>query len=65
MLDLHEIKYSVLLFDSGAVLASPENIFINLAMRNVMKNKQLPWDRVHTGVHATFSKGDFFSVGGI
>ncbi|XP_034830263.1 C-type mannose receptor 2-like [Maniola hyperantus] len=49
----------------GAVLASPENIYMNLAIRNVMKNKQAPWSGVHTGIHATFSKGDFFSVEGV
>ncbi|XP_023951363.1 C-type mannose receptor 2-like [Bicyclus anynana] len=49
----------------GAVLASPDNRNMNLAMRKVMKNKQTTWNGVFTGIHATFSKGDFFSVEGI
>ncbi|XP_032524376.2 uncharacterized protein LOC116775585 [Danaus plexippus] len=49
----------------GAVLASPSNVFIESAIRKEMKNCNVATSGILTGIHATFSKGDFFSIEGI
>nr|ACN41858.1 immulectin-2a [Manduca sexta] len=48
----------------GAVLASPLNSNLKFAMSSIMILKT-PKQSVFTGIHATFSRGDFFSVEGI
>lgn len=49
----------------GSILASPTTTAIESAMRNEMKSKRVSWSGVYSGIHATFSKGDFFSVEGV
>jgi thiamine biosynthesis protein ThiC len=47
----------------GAVLASPLNKLLFEAMVKLMKSNQIECG-AFTGIHATFSKGDFSSVEG-
>ncbi|XP_038211981.1 macrophage mannose receptor 1-like [Zerene cesonia] len=49
----------------GAILASPHTRNLESIMRRVMANTHSEASGVFTGVHATFSKGDFYSVDGI
>nr|XP_026497971.1 C-type mannose receptor 2-like isoform X1 [Vanessa tameamea] len=49
----------------GAMLASPINIFVETAIRNEMVKNRVTWNGIFSGFHATFSKGDFFSVDGV
>ncbi|XP_049868659.1 macrophage mannose receptor 1-like isoform X2 [Pectinophora gossypiella] len=45
----------------GAVLASPLNPELKSSMIDIMGK----FDPVYTGIHSTFSKGDFFSIEGV
>ncbi|KAJ0180358.1 hypothetical protein K1T71_003762 [Dendrolimus kikuchii] len=49
----------------GAELASPINTNMLKALREIWTHGQGPCSTLWTGVHATFSKGDYFSVGGV
>lgn len=48
----------------GSVLASPTNIYMESAMKKEMKTHHFTGNGIFSGIHATFSKGDFFSVEG-
>jgi hypothetical protein len=49
---------------TGAVLASPLNEDLRKAMVALFKMTQVDSCGIFTGIHATFSKGDFASVEG-
>ncbi|XP_047995246.1 hemolymph lipopolysaccharide-binding protein-like isoform X2 [Leguminivora glycinivorella] len=51
-------------FREGAVLASPETEDLRHAMRIIVTNNQGVTCGVFTGIHATYSKGDYYSIDG-
>ncbi|XP_047517696.1 C-type mannose receptor 2-like [Pieris napi] len=49
----------------GANLASPQNLKFATVLRNTLKNTHAERTGIFTGIHATFSNGDFHSIEGI
>ncbi|CAH0719674.1 unnamed protein product, partial [Brenthis ino] len=49
----------------GSILASPIDNHFGTAMKTEMRSNRLNSNGVFTGIHGTFSKGDFFSTEGI
>ncbi|CAF4953753.1 unnamed protein product [Pieris macdunnoughi] len=49
----------------GANLASPQNFKFAIVLMNTLKNTLAERTGIFTGIHATFSKGDFHSIEGI
>lgn len=48
---------------AGTKLASPLNAGLSTAMKTIINERKVSCG-VFTGIHATFSRGDFFSVEG-
>uniref|UniRef100_A0A2A4J280 C-type lectin domain-containing protein n=1 Tax=Heliothis virescens TaxID=7102 RepID=A0A2A4J280_HELVI len=48
----------------GAVLASPTTSAIAAEMRHIMKNYYIQDTEIFTGIHATFSPGNYYTVDG-
>ncbi|XP_063381171.1 C-type mannose receptor 2-like [Cydia fagiglandana] len=51
-------------FREGAALASPETENLRHAMQSVLMNNQAVTCGIFTGIHATYSKGDYNSIDG-
>ncbi|XP_022125996.1 uncharacterized protein LOC111000749 [Pieris rapae] len=49
----------------GANLASPQNLKFATVLKNTLRNTHAERTGIFTGIHATFSKGDFQSIEGI
>ncbi|XP_063619074.1 hemolymph lipopolysaccharide-binding protein-like [Cydia splendana] len=67
-LKLHEVPATwnnawLKCFREGAVLASPETENLNNTMKSLSANLQNSF-AIYTGIHATFSKGDYYTIEG-